>query len=188
MAAIRSLRPNVSREEAVEQFSAPGFRGFVREQLLGPLRSIADFYIPFQLFDVRITNRGKSETRVWGVDAVSGTLDPYLLDALPSGREIICLETRNSLDPVLDQEQARNLAVAKVQRMLFSTGFFKIRGLEIVAEAIPGEICVPYWVGFHGRGASARFTVIDAVRRRREGARVRHLLRNWLTSGVQTLN
>jgi hypothetical protein len=188
MAAIRSLRPNVSREEAVEQFAIAGFRGILRETLMGPLRSVADFYIPFQLFQIEVTNRGKTEHRIWGVDAVNGSLDPYLLDGLPSAREVICLETRNSLDPLLDSEQARELVVSKVQRLLFSTGFLKLRGLEIHAEAIPGEICVPYWVGFHGRGKSARFTVIDAVRRRREGARVRHLLRNWLTSGVQNIH
>lgn len=188
MAAIRSLRPNVSREEAVEQFAASGFRGLLRETLMGPLRSVADFYIPFQLFQIEVSNRGKTEHRIWGVDAVNGSLDPYLLDGLPSDREIICLETRNSLDPLLDNDQAKHLAISKVQRMLFSTGFFKIRGLEITAEPIPGEICIPYWVGFHGRGQSARFAVIDAVRRRREGARVRQLLRNWLTSGVQSIN
>ena len=49
MARIRSLRPNVTREEAMEQFSS-GVLDFLRETAFGPLRSVAEFYIPFQLF------------------------------------------------------------------------------------------------------------------------------------------
>jgi hypothetical protein len=47
---------------------------------------------------------------------------------------------------------------------------------------VAGEIYVPYWVGFRGRGSRARLAVIDAVRRKPEGAKVRQLLRTWLTS------
>jgi len=50
------------------------------------------------------------------------------------------------------------------------------------AQPIAGEIYIPYWVGFRGRGAQARFVVMDAVRRRIEGAKVRNLLQTWLTS------
>jgi hypothetical protein len=50
------------------------------------------------------------------------------------------------------------------------------------AEPVAGEIYVPYWVGFRGRGVRARLAVIDAVRRKPEGAKVRQLLRAWLTS------
>jgi hypothetical protein len=74
-----------------------------------------------------------------------------------------------------------------VQRVLFTTGFFRMRKLQISAEALPGEICVPYWVGFRGRGRLARLSVLDAVRRSVEGARVKFLLENWLASGAQSL-
>ena len=47
MARIRSLRPNVTREEATAHFSS-GMLDFLRETTFGPLRSVADFYIPFQ--------------------------------------------------------------------------------------------------------------------------------------------
>jgi hypothetical protein len=66
--------------------------------------------------------------------------------------------------------------------LLFTTGFFRLRNLQIAAEAVAGEIYVPYWVGFRGRGLRARLAVIDAVRRKPEGAQVRQLLQAWLTS------
>ena len=53
MARIRSLRANVSREEAMQQFSS-GMLDFLRETAFGPLRSVADFYIPFRLFQIDV--------------------------------------------------------------------------------------------------------------------------------------
>ncbi len=76
----------------------------------------------------------------------------------------------------------KKLSSRKVQRLLFSTGFFRIRNLTILPEPVAGEIYVPYWVGFRGRGVRASFSVMDAVRRKMEGAKVRHLLQAWLTS------
>ncbi len=57
-----------------------------------------------------------------------------------------------------------------------------MRNLQINAEPVAGEIYIPYWVGFRGRGIRARLAVIDAVRRKPEGAKVRQLLQAWLTS------
>lgn len=181
MARIRSLRANVTREEAAEQFSS-GMLDFLRETAFGPLRSVADFYIPFRLFQVEIRNGGKSDRRIFGLDAVNGSLDLYHFEQLPAEREVAYLETRNCSDALLGDAEANKIVIAKVQRLLFSTGFFRVRNLQITAEPVAGEIYVPYWVGFRGRGMRARLAVIDAVRRRPEGAKVRDLLRAWLTS------
>jgi len=186
MPSIRSLRPNVSREEAVQQLSA-GALGFLRDRAFGPLRSVADFYIPFQLFRVTITNGGKQHEQILGIDRVNGSLDPYRFDQLPAASDIVCVATRNTPTASLDPELAKGLVVTKVQRVLFTTGFFRMRGLHISAEPLPGEICVPYWVGFRGKGGPARFSVLDAVRRQVEGSRVKFLLQNWLTSHSETL-
>ncbi len=181
MARIRSLKPNVTREEAMQQFSS-GMLDFLRETTFGPLRSVADFYIPFRLFQVEIRNGGKRDLRVFGLDAVNGSLDLYHFEQLPGEREVTYLETRNCSEVVLDEAEAQKIVIAKVQRLLFSTGFFRIRNLHISADAVAGEIYVPYWVGFRGRGMRARLSVIDAVRRKLEGAKVRQLLQVWLTS------
>ena len=180
MARIRSLKANVTREEAMQQFSS-GVFDFLRETTFGPLRSVADFYIPFRLFQIEILNGGKRDQRIFGLDAVNGSLDLYHFEQLPGERELTYLETRNCSEVLLGEE-GNQIVIAKVQRLLFSAGFFRMRNLRITAEPIAGEIYVPYWVGFRGRGLRARLAVIDAVRRKPEGARVRQLLRTWLTS------
>ncbi len=181
MPRIRTLKPNVTREEATQQFSS-GVLNILRETVYGPLRSVADFYIPFQLFQIEILNSGKRDQRIFGLDAVNGSLDLYYFEQLPGEREVVYLETRNYAEVLLDDSDAQTIVLAKVQRLLFSTGFFRIRNLRISAQPIAGEIYVPYWVGFRGRRIGVRFAVIDAVRRKPEGAKVRQLLRTWLTS------
>jgi hypothetical protein len=181
MARIRSLRPNVSREEAEEQFSS-GLFDILQTTISGPLKSVADFYIPFQIFHVEIRNGDKRDERLFGLDAVNGSLDLYHFEQLPGERDVIYLESRNCSEPLLDEAEAKKLVAGKVQRLLFSTGFFRVRSLTISVDPVAGEIYVPYWVGFRGRGLRARFSVMDAVRRKIEGAKVRHLLQAWLTS------
>ena len=184
MARIRSLKPNVSREEAMRQFSS-GMTAWLRETVLGPLRSVADFYIPFRLFQIEIVNSGKRDQRVFGLDAVNGSLDLYHFDQLPGPGEVVHLETRNCAQPLLDDAEAEKIMITRVQRLLFSTGFFRVRDLRIAAEPVAGEIYIPYWVGFRGRGVRPSFAVIDAVRRKPEGAKVKQLLQAWLTSLVR---
>jgi hypothetical protein len=184
MPRIRSLRPNVSRDEALEEFSR-GALNSLQALIFGSLRSLADFYIPFQLFNLEISNRGKIDRRVFGQDAASGLLDLYHFQGLPKTSEISYVETRNCVTANLDEQRSRELLLGKVRRLVYSTGFFRIRELRISADLIPGEIYVPYWVGFRGRGMLARFTVLDAVRRKPEGAKVRQLLQNWLTSTTE---
>src|SRR5215475_10466626 len=179
MTGIRVLRPNVTREEALRQFSG-GLSGSLRGLWSGPLRSVADFYIPFRVFEVEINNAGKKDRRILGLDAVTGSLDPYFFENLPSRAEIEELETRNRVTANLDPVQARQIVTTKIQRLLFTRGFFRIRNLNISINPAPQEIHIPYWVGFRGRGTDASFEVIDAVRRQPEGARVRRMLQDWL--------
>lgn len=181
MTNIRVLRPNVTREEAVKQFSG-GLAGPMRNLLSGPLRSVADFYIPFRVFEVEINNAGKKDRRILGLDSVTGSLDPYYFENLPSRDQIEELETRNRVDANLDPVRARQIVTTKIQRILFTRGFFRIRNLTISINPAPQEIHIPYWVGFRGHGTSANFEVIDAVRRQPEGARVRRMLEEWLTT------
>jgi hypothetical protein len=184
MPQILTLKPNVTREEAIRQFSPRGLLGAVRDTTLGPLRSVAQFYIPFQLFRVRVRNGGEQKELVFGLDAVSGALDLYRFEQVPGPEEVASLETRNCPQALLHDTQAEQLVTSGVQRLLFAAGFFRIRELQISAEPVPGKTHIPYWVGFRGRGAHARLVVIDAVRRRPEGVKVRRLLQDWLTSVV----
>src|SRR6476661_10702786 len=113
MARIRSLRPNVTREEATEQFTS-GALDFLRDSTFGPLRSVADFYIPFRLFQIEILNGGKRDLRVFGLDAVNGSLDLYHFEQLPGERELFYLETRNCTGLLLGDTEAGRIIIAKV--------------------------------------------------------------------------
>jgi len=179
---IRSLKPNVSQEEAVAQFQAAGPMRWIRSSAMGPLRSVAAAYLPFQLFRVTITNRGLTQQKLLGVDAVTGTLDLFEFEHVPGDGEMIWVETRNCPGTRLDGQRLGDLLQAKVRRMLYSRGFFRMRDLTIVPEVVSTELHVPYWLGFRGSSREARISVIDAVRRRPEGAKVRTLFESWLTS------
>jgi len=179
MTSIRVLRPNVTREEALRQFSG-GLTASMRNLWSGPLRSIADFYIPFRVFAVEINNAGKKDCRILGLDSVTGSLDPYYFEHVPSSDEVEDIETRNCVAANLDPAQARQIVTTKIQRLLFTRGFFRISNLTISINPSPQEIHIPYWVGFRGRGTCVSFEVIDAVRRQTEGVRVRRMLQNWL--------
>jgi hypothetical protein len=182
MVRIRTLKPNVTREQAILQFSSSGLPKLFRNAAFGRLRSVAELYLPFRLFGVQIINRGVPEERLIALDAVTGTLDPFQFDHVPTEEETVAIETRNCpraqvADPVLSE-----LLVSKLRRLLYSRGFFRMRDLRITAAPLEQELYIPYWLGFRGSDGEARIAVIDAVRRRFEGAKVRRLVETWLTT------
>ena len=83
---------------------------------------------------------GKRDLRLFGLDAVNGSLDLYHFEQLPGERELLYIETRNCTEPLLDEAEANKIVDAKVLRLLFSTGFFRMRNLQINAEPVAGEI------------------------------------------------
>ncbi|PYX91783.1 MAG: hypothetical protein DMG71_19430 [Acidobacteria bacterium] len=182
LSRIRTLTPNVTREEATEQFSPGGPLELAYNLLFGRLRSVGDVYIPFKLFQLEVVNADRQERQLLALDAVTGNLDPYHFDQVPSSSEVIVLETRNCPPAIVDETRATELIVDKYRRLLFQRGFFRLRGLHISAVPFPGEIHIPYWVGFRGHSTRVHIQVMDAVRRRREGAKVRKLLEDWLAS------
>lgn len=179
MPRIRSLRSNVTREQAEEHFSRTGPIAIMKGLVSGPVRSVAEIYIPFRLFRVEIIEPARTQSQFLAVDVVKGNLDLYQFDQAP---EAIVLETRNCPPSVIDEERAHQLVIEKFRRVVFSQGFFRLRSPEFAATPLPGEIHVPYWVAFRGQGAFAHLEVIDAVRRRPEGAKVRRMLEEWLAS------
>jgi hypothetical protein len=181
MTPIRSLKPNVTREQAILQFSAKGIPKFFRDTAFGRLRRVAELYIPFRLFQAQISNRGKTEQLLVALDASSGTLDLFRFDHLPTEAETLHVETRNHLSVAQDNAILADRLMAKLRRLTYARGFFRLQGLEIQASPVE-EIHIPYWLGFRGSDEHARVAVIDAVRRRLEGAKVRRLVESWLTS------
>lgn len=182
MAPIRTLKPNVTREQAILQFSSTGIPRLFRNVAFGRLRSVAELYVPFRLFQVQIVNRGQTEQRLIALDAISGTLDPFQFDHLPTDAETVTIETRNCPRAHLEDALVAELLVAKLRRLLYSRGFFRMRDLQITATPVTQQLHIPYWLGFRGSNGHARVAVIDAVRRRFEGAKMRRMVEAWLIS------
>jgi hypothetical protein len=181
---IRSLKPNVSREEALLHFTG-GARGGAARILQGRARSMAELYIPYRLFQVKIKNGGREESRIYGLDAVEGTLDLFEFPKFPAEQELVTLKTRNFLPCRLAAEQMKEKLIDKVRRLLFSRGFVRLRDLQMEATAIAGDLYLPYWVCFRGSERAAKLEIMDAMRRRSEGGKVRGLVRDWLQSSPE---
>jgi len=180
MAIIRSLKPNVTEAEAIGQFSSRGIAALLRRARPGVLRCVADVYLPFRLYHVQISNGDNRQTRWFALEAVRGQLDLYEFERVPGPAELVEVETRNSPAPLLPEAHAQELLAEKLRRMIFQKGFFRIRDLRIRAEPVPLDLHVPYWIGFYDAGKSVRLRVLDAVRRRFEGAKARAFFETWL--------
>jgi hypothetical protein len=175
---ITILRPNVTREEAFRALRP----GFAQRLARGPLRSFADLYVPFHVNRVEITSGALTRTRFLASDAAFGLLDPYEFENLSDARQTTRVKTRNAAPILFDEANAARLLEDKVRRLIFSKGFFRLRNLAIRIEPLLAIVHVPYWIGFYGWGECASIQVIDAVRRTREGAKMRHALTRWLTA------
>ena len=176
---IRSLKPNVSREEALRHFTS-GVQGVAAGVIRGRAQSIAELYIPYRLFRVKITNRGREETRTFALDSVEGTLDLFEFPELPGESEVVEIKSRNVLPCRLAAEEMQEQLMGKVRRLVFSRGFLRLRDLQMEATAVAGELHLPYWICFRGNAEAVRLEILDAVRRRSEGGKVRELVQDWL--------
>lgn len=181
MLTVRSLRRNVGEAEARSAFEGrwAGPRRWVGG---GSLRAVAMAYVPFRLYEVEIVNAGRSRRAFFALEAVTGSLDLYGFARPPAGGELEEIETRNRLEPGLGDGQALEALKGKLRRVLFQTGFFRIHDLHFRAEAAAPDLYVPYWIGLYSSGAAVRLRVLDAVRRRFEGAKARALFEGWLSA------
>lgn len=180
--AIRTLKPNVTEKEAMRTFSASGISAIFWRVRSGPLRKIAAAYVPFRLYRVRYELGRTHCTRLFALDAVDGSLDLFEFPRVPDDREVLSVASRNRLAPALSEERALELVREKVLRIVFQQGFFKLREPRLDITREPCEIYLPYWLGFYGGGETARCRVLDAVRRRIEGAKASAFFEQWLAA------
>jgi hypothetical protein len=177
--AICALKPNVTREEAVRAFSGAGVSALYWRMRSGPLRRIADAYIPYFLYRVKYAG---VPPRLFAIDAVDGSLDLFEFPGIPADRELLEMTSRNRLKAVLTEERAAELLRDKVRRVIFQQGFFKLRDASIEITSVRCELHLPYWLGFHERDGAVRCRVMNAVRRRMEGAKACALFEQWLAA------
>lgn len=176
---IRVLKPNVTQEEALRAFSTTGFSALFWRIRSGPLRRIADVYVPYFLFRVKC---GNAQARLFAMDAVDGSLDLFEFPRIPEEAEFRALHDRNRLKAALSEEQAAYLLRDKALRIIFQQGFFSLRDAHLEISHVPCELHLPYWLGFYGREGSVHCRVMDAVRRRIEGAKASAFFEHWLAA------
>ena len=179
---IQSLRPTVTREDAIQAFSASGPASWYWKLRSGSLQSIADAYIPFRVYRVRFPVGGVQRTHLFAMDAVDGSLDLFEFPAPPGDAETVAVSTRNHPPPTLSEALSLEFLREKVLRVIFQQGFFKLRSVKLETERLRGELYVPYWLGFYGTPEDLRCRVLDAVRRRIEGAKASALFEHWLAA------
>jgi hypothetical protein len=149
---------------------------------IGPLQKIAEAYVPFWLYRVRYEMGRAAHTRIFALDAVDGSLDLFEFPRVPEERELMSIDSRNRLAPALTEEGAAELVREKVLRVVFQQGFFKLRGARLEIAREPCEMYLPYWLGFYGGNGTVRCRVMDAVRRRIEGAKASAFFEQWLAA------
>jgi len=180
MKDVAAVRVNVSQEDALRQF-AGGIAGRIAYAIFGPLKTLAQVYVPFELFEVRITNNGTEQLSVVGLEAVNGVMDLFHFEMKSLERQRVQVPTRNDLKPVLDKSLGSRIVQDKVRRALYGKAFWTLRRCSIAVKPLDEILYVPYWLGFRGRGPQARISAIDAVRRQFEGAKLRQLVTHHLS-------
>ena len=176
---IRILKPNVTQEEALCAFSSAGVSALYWRIRSGRLRRIADVYVPYFLFCVKST---AMPPRLLAMDAVDGSLDLFEFPRIPGNGELLTRNSRNLLGAALTEERAAGLLREKVLRVIFQQGLFKLRDPRIEITRVPCELHLPYWLGFYERNGSVHCRVMDAVRRRMEGAKASAFFEQWLAA------
>jgi hypothetical protein len=177
--AIRALKPNVTREEAVRAFSGVGVSALYWRMRSGPLRRIADAYVPYYLYRVKYAG---APARLFAIDAVDGSLDLFEFPRIPLERELLALDAGNRLPAALTRERAAELLRDKVLRVIFQQGFFKVRDARMEITPVHCELHLPYWLGFHERDGLVRCRVMNAIRRQMEGAKASVFFEQWLAA------
>jgi len=182
-APVVGLSSTLNELEAIDAFRRHD-AGWVRRLRQPRLRSIACVFVPYYLFHVQIEDVGRRQTGLFAVDAMGGTLDPYRFERNPPDPSVQLIESHNRLTPRVEPEAAWPILVDKLRRAVFQTGFFRLRSPRFSRENEPLTLHLPYWVGFYADGPFVRLGVLDAVRKRFEGAKARALFETWLADPV----
>lgn len=175
-----TLRSRLTPEQAsaaLTRRDAGWFGRFRRSRL----RSTAQVFVPYHLFRVEIADGRRHQSSHFAIDAVNGTLDVYRFEQGLADLDLVPLHSANRLDAALDARSAWPLLEDRLQRVLFQTGFFRLRNFRVSGEPEGIDLHVPYWVGFYENGPRVRLQVLDAIRGRFEGAKARALVESWLT-------
>ena len=118
------------------------------------------------------------------VDSVKGDLDLYGFGGPPTLEQCAAAEGERSATRRIDERAAAQILEEKIKRETYLKGFFRVRNLTVSATSF-GDLHVPYWVGVYCRRERVRLEVIDAVRRRFEGAKLREVVTEWFLAPAE---
>jgi hypothetical protein len=180
--SIVALRANVTQEDAVREFSSRGLSSMYWRMTAGRLQRIAEAYVPYQFYEVSYVMARASQKRLFAMDVVDGSLDLFEFPQLPSPQQLFTTETRNRVESSLPTGAADKLLREKALRVVFQQGFFKVRETSLKFVRLPDIVHLPYWLGFYSSGGIVRCRVMDAVRRRIEGAKASAFFEQWLAA------
>lgn len=180
--SIVAMRPSVTQEDAVREFSSRGLSSMYWRMTAGRLQQIAEAYVPYQFYEVSYVMARAPQTRLFAMDAVDGSLDLFEFPQLPSCQQLVTMDTRNRVEPSLSAGAADELLREKALRIIFQQGFFKVREASLHFSRKPDIVHLPYWLGFYANGGIVRCRVMDAVRRRVEGAKASAFFEQWLAA------
>jgi hypothetical protein len=180
--SIVALRPNVTQEDAVREFSNRGLSSMYWRMTAGRLQRIAEAYVPYQFYEVSYVMARAPHKRLLAIDAVDGSLDLFEFPRLPCGPQLFTMESGNRLEPSLSACEADELLREKALRVIFQQGFFKVREASMNFVRQPEIVYLPYWLGFYSSGEVVRCRVMDALRRRLEGAKACAFFEQWLAA------
>jgi hypothetical protein len=180
--SIVAMRPNVTQEDAVREFASRGLSSMYWRMTAGRLQRIAEAYVPYQFYEVSYVMARAPQTRLFAMDVVDGSLDLFEFSQLPSRQQLVTMDTRNRVEPSLSVGVADELLREKALRIIFQQGFFKVREASLHFSRKPDIVHLPYWLGFYASGGIVRCRVMDAVRRRVEGAKASAFFEQWLAA------
>jgi hypothetical protein len=170
---ITTVKPNIPREQAVAKF-----RGSLSQFRHGRLRLAVDFYIPYHIFRLSWGGARKKSATFLAADAVTGALDLIEFDRLPAEREQLRVDTQRVVEARIADEEGYCLAREKMTRLVFREGFFKLTRMNSEVE-LAASLHIPYWVGVYEREGRAHLEIINALRGRFEGAKLREIVAEW---------
>jgi hypothetical protein len=142
---------------------------------------LIDFYIPFRLFRVEVTDNGRRAKQWLAIDAATGNLDLYSFDHSIAEDDLVSVATTRTAQVRIDARKAERLVEERVKRAAYLRGFFKVRDLRVCPTFVM-LLYVPYWVGLYRKEGRATIDAVDAVRNCFEGVKVREIVTEWFSS------
>ena len=146
--AIRTLKPNVTQEEAVRGFRSGVFSGVYWRVRSGPSAANCRCLRAVLGLSCSLRNRPGAENALFCSRRGAWRARSIRVSACAAERtNCSTIQTRNQLVAGLQPEAAEELLRMKVLRVLFQQGFFKLRALKVEIDPHARRTASPVLAG-----------------------------------------